>query len=527
MTRALHLAAAIAWAISPEWLGTILTIANREGAGPEAVSAELGRPLENTHAVERRGDIAVIPVHGPIFRRANLFSQVSGATSVQVLATDLHMALDAEEIKAVVLDVDSPGGEANGISELAAMIFAARGRKPIYAYVGGTGASAAYWIAAACDKILVNDTACVGSIGVVRAMPNPAASSARDIEIVSSVSPNKRPDVTTKDGRAVVQAEVDALADVFVGAVARYRGVSPETVVERFGRGGCLIGAAAVDAGMADGLSSFEAVLASLAEPTTSTPGGMTATAPETRPMAKPAASLPARTLAAEDDMPPASEPAGEPDGDEPKGPAFAEGDAVMVGERPAEVTEVRNGPHYAVTFTDEQGGAFQWASEDELEAAGSEAQEDGEEPTAEDDEDGKDKALRSARAEIRALKAKLAGKTSAQRRATSTAIAERALADRRVTPAALPHLRALATAIGANPRAHVALESFVSALPRIPAATSVRMPPKQDANDTPAHLKWAGRDFSTLTMAEKESLYAEAPELFAQMRSASRPPAA
>jgi ClpP class serine protease len=263
MHRLFAVAAAMTWAISPQWLSTILTIANREGAGPEAVAKELGRPLDNTRKVEMRGDVAMIPVCGPIFRRANMLSEVSGATSIQVLAQDFNAALANDDVKSIVLEIDSPGGEVTGVSEFAEMVFAARGSKPIVAYVGGDGCSAAYWIASACEHIVVADTAIVGSIGVVRAIPNPGAGTASAIEIVSSQSPNKRPDVKTSKGRAVFQAEVDALADVFVATVARNRGVSTKTVLKSFGQGGCLIGRNAVDAGMADGVGALESVIAS------------------------------------------------------------------------------------------------------------------------------------------------------------------------------------------------------------------------------------------------------------------------
>lgn len=513
MTRALHLAAAISWAISPEWLSTILTIANREGSGPEAVAAELGRPLENSHAVERRGDVAVIPVHGPIFRRANLFSQVSGATSVQVLATDLHLSLDADEVKAIVLDIDSPGGEANGISELAAMIYAARGRKPIVAYVGGTGASAAYWIAAACDKIYVNDIAAVGSIGVVRAMPNPNASSAKDIEIVSSQSPNKRPDISTEGGRAVVQGEVDSLADVFVSRVALYRGVGADVVLERFGRGGCLIGADAVKAGMADGLSSFEAVIAETSRLTTTT----TVTTTETAHMA----TKLARTIAtnkAEDDMPPASEPAVEPDGDEPASPAFAEGDAVIYGDRPANITSVKNGPHYGLEFTDEPGGEFAYATEGDLESASaSDEASDEDEPAAEDDPaDPQASTIRTQAAEIRKLRAALATKATTQHRATTRAridaLIAGAKASRKISPAMEAPLRTLAA------RSLDGVTALIAAMPRLMPTAS-----KQPARKEPFSpaLTHNGKSWGEMTTNEKHAVFLEDAKLAEQMHAA------
>ena len=133
------------------WPSVLLAVADRQG-DPEALEARLGRPLDNTRAVSIRDGVAVIPITGPIMRYANLFTRISGATSTQELATDLQTALDSPQVRAIVLNIDSPGGEASGINELADMIHASRGKKPIKAYVGGTGASAAYWIASAADE---------------------------------------------------------------------------------------------------------------------------------------------------------------------------------------------------------------------------------------------------------------------------------------------------------------------------------------------------------------------------------------
>lgn len=320
-TRALKLAASIAWAISAQWLSTILTIANREGPGPEAVAAELGRPLDNTQTTTNRNGVAVIPVVGPIFRRANLFSMISGATSVEGLATELNIALDAEEITAIVLDIDSPGGEVSGVHELASMIYAARGRKPVVAYIGGTGASAAYWLASAADKIVCDATALVGSIGVVMAVPDPAAEKATEIEIVSSQSPSKRLDVTSKDGRAEIQATVDDLAAVFIADVARNRGLSAADVPKRFGAGGVMVGDAARAAGMVDELGSLEGVIAQLSPPSSSSPApvGVRATASNTTARALSAAKGTPMSTA---NTPAAEAPAAPPPADDKDKPA-------------------------------------------------------------------------------------------------------------------------------------------------------------------------------------------------------------
>src|SRR5690606_21790544 len=148
----------------------------------------------------------------------------------------------------------------SGINEFAAMVAASP--KKTVAYVGNMAASAAYWIASAADEIVIDATAQLGSIGVVMGWIDDSRAMEKagyeEIEFVSSQSPNKRPDHKTDEGRAVIQQEVDDLAAVFVAAVAENRGVTTDKVITDFNRGGLLVGAKAVAAGMADRLGSFE-----------------------------------------------------------------------------------------------------------------------------------------------------------------------------------------------------------------------------------------------------------------------------
>jgi signal peptide peptidase SppA len=260
------------WAIIPEHLETIMSIAGRDNLDIAAVEKELGRKLNNTRGeISMRSGVAVIPVHGPIIRYASIFSDISGATSIENLAQDFNAALESSEVDAIILDIDSPGGEVNGTSEFANMIREARGRKPIVAYAGGLMASAAYWIGSAADEIVAQDTAILGSIGVVATMRksstegiNCDGSVWKDYEFVSSQSPDKRPDVSTDDGQLKIQTEVDALAQVFVEAVADQRSVSVKTVLADFGQGGVQVGQAAVKSGLADSLGSLESVIEEL-----------------------------------------------------------------------------------------------------------------------------------------------------------------------------------------------------------------------------------------------------------------------
>lgn len=261
---AFDLVAAVPWAIQPAMLETISAIARRDNESPEAVEARLGRPLQNARKVTMRGTVAVVPVTGPVFRYANLMTEISGATSLDVLAKDFTTAMDDPNVTAVVLNIDSPGGQANGIAEFAQMVRAATG-KPVIAYVDGTAASAAYWIAAAAPGgIVMSKTAEVGSIGAVVGIDLGKRASGV-IEIVSSQSPKKRVDITTDEGRMQIQARIDKLAQVFVEDVAAYRGVSVDTVLAEFGQGDMRMGAEAVALGMADRISTLEEVIAGLA----------------------------------------------------------------------------------------------------------------------------------------------------------------------------------------------------------------------------------------------------------------------
>ncbi|MFK7703069.1 S49 family peptidase, partial [Pseudomonas caspiana] len=206
-----------------------------------------GMRLDNSRTVSVRNGVAIIPVVGPVFRYANLFTEISGATSTQVLATDLQTALDDPKISSIILNIDSPGGVAAGINELADQIHAARDRKRVVAYIGGTGASAAYWIASAASEIVMDETALAGSIGVVveAVVGGEETNGRKRYQIVSRNAPNKRVDLSTEEGRAKVGETVDAMGDVFVAKVARNLGVEPERVPEMGDFGGLRVGAAA------------------------------------------------------------------------------------------------------------------------------------------------------------------------------------------------------------------------------------------------------------------------------------------
>lgn len=247
------------WAITETALNNILTIASRQNESIEAVSAKLGRELDNTYVTEVRDGVAVIPVVGPLFRYANLFTAISGASSYEVLAKDFNSALEDPDVHSIVLDIDSPGGEVNGCAEFANMIYESRGTKPIIAYASGDAASGAYWIASACDQIIASETSLLGSIGVVAVYRD--SNDQNVLEIVSSQSPYKRLDPNSDDGKSRLQSRIDDLASVFIDSIAKHRGVDPPTVLKEFGGGDVFVGKNAIRSGLADDVGSLENII--------------------------------------------------------------------------------------------------------------------------------------------------------------------------------------------------------------------------------------------------------------------------
>ena len=246
------------WAIEPDYLRSI---------SKEALSIKSEKHLDNTGSVSIRDGTAIIPIHGPITARNTFFSLFAGGTSLETLAKDFQEALNNEDVKSILFDIDSPGGVAVGPFEFAEMIYNARGRKPIYSYIGRNGSSAAYWLASATEKIIVNPSALVGSIGVVTTIPvqeQPDQDGYKNIEIVSSNAALKRPDPKTKEGLAEIRRELDDLESTFIESIAKYRSITPEIIKADFGGGGVVIGSQAVNKNMADTLGTYEEVLANL-----------------------------------------------------------------------------------------------------------------------------------------------------------------------------------------------------------------------------------------------------------------------
>ena len=252
------------WLIEEAWLEMMVQsfLGSEVATDPKMLEILKSDRLMGTRSAKIRGSKAVVPIHGPIFSRPNILTEWLGIGMVLGNITgDIQSLLENPDIESIILDIDSPGGTVTGINEASNFIKVASEKKPITAYVGGVGASAAYWLASAANEIVLDATSRVGSIGVVVAYPSPQADNDGYIEIVNTASPNKRPDISTKEGKKVITAELDDLAEVFISTVATNRKVSEDTVLSKFGKGGILVGQKAISAGMADRLGSFEELM--------------------------------------------------------------------------------------------------------------------------------------------------------------------------------------------------------------------------------------------------------------------------
>lgn len=247
-----------AWALHEPALASLMSRMD----DPKALQSVLANKADRGKRLGIRDGVGILYVCGTLVKRESWLSGLLGWVSYDTLRQDLQAALEDPKISAIAFHVDSPGGEANGCDELATAIYDARKKKPTAAFVSGMACSAAYWLASAAERVVVSDAALLGSIGVaVQYVDTTAREKSRGIhkvEFVSAQSPNKR------NAPARVQKMVDDMGAVFVSAVARYRGVTPATVEQRFGRGGVEIGANAVRVGMADAIGNFDGVLADL-----------------------------------------------------------------------------------------------------------------------------------------------------------------------------------------------------------------------------------------------------------------------
>lgn len=292
------------WAMQPEKyeevVGIYRTHLRGEKIDLKAIEAAIGRPLANeSKPYEVVDGVAILDVSGVLAKGMSMFMRVCGGTSTAYLQRDLQMALDDPTVKAIILNVDSPGGAVDGTQELAQAVFSARERKPIVSLADGTMASAAYWIGSAASEVfIVSDTTAVGSIGIITTHVDrsqaEAVSGVKTTPIYSGkYKATGHPYAPlSEEDKALIQSRLDHIYTVFVESIAQFRGVSVDTVLSQMAEGQVFLGKQAIDAGLADGVSSLADLIARLSKDAS-------------LPNARAGAALPSNPSTQENAMPP------------------------------------------------------------------------------------------------------------------------------------------------------------------------------------------------------------------------------
>lgn len=222
------------------------------GGAPRAALTLEGSPGDR-RPYDVVSGIAVVPVCGVLVHDATWWWD---ETCYLTLRATLAQAVLDPEVKGICLHVNSPGGEVAGCFDLADDIFALRGVKPVWAIVDEYAFSAAYALASAAERIIVPRTGGTGSIGVITLRPDiTGALDQMGIKIETIQFGDRKTDnypttPLSEAARARIQADIDALGQMFVDLVARHRGIDAAEV--RATEAGTFLGQAGVNAGLAD-----------------------------------------------------------------------------------------------------------------------------------------------------------------------------------------------------------------------------------------------------------------------------------
>jgi signal peptide peptidase SppA len=262
------------WAITQDKMDEILDVYEDRLSGKkrdlEIVAAAIGKPLGNQdqgYTVTDSG-VAVIPISGIIAKKMNLFSDISGGASTELIGRDIKAAMADPSVTSIVLDINSPGGTIEGLDALSNLIGSSKDDKCIIAYVDGQMCSAAYWIGSAASAIVASPTAQVGSIGIL--VKHTDYSKADEMNGVKRTyltagkykALGNDAEPLSEFARQVIQERLDDAYTIFIDTVAKNRGTTAEKVLSDMADGRVFMGQKAVSAGLVDSLGTLDDALA-------------------------------------------------------------------------------------------------------------------------------------------------------------------------------------------------------------------------------------------------------------------------
>lgn len=265
--RLQHLLSTAPWALHEPALQQLAhTTQERVRAGGTEPAPKRKAATQTTAgaATGTAGAIAIIRVRGVIDQHDDYWLDYFGGVSTERIARHFRAAMAAPEIGAIVLDIDSPGGSVFGTPELAAEIYAARGKKRVVAVANSFAASAAFWLATAAEEVVVTPSGEVGSVGCYMVHLDYSqyleSSGIKPTVIRSGTykaegNPYEPLSEEAKDYR---QLSTDRYHTMFVNAVAKHRGVTATVVRKTYGEGRMVGAKDALDQGMVDAIGTLE-----------------------------------------------------------------------------------------------------------------------------------------------------------------------------------------------------------------------------------------------------------------------------
>jgi signal peptide peptidase SppA len=257
-----------ALAVMPESLQVI--ISKREMAVIEGIDVEDAINRRATKFKNVSGKVVTIPLHGFISHKATIWSAMGFETSSETFGMWMESLINNGDVGAIVIDIDSPGGTALGLSGVSDKIFSLRGKKPIIAVVNDLMASAAYFIGSAADEIVSDPDALTGSIGTISVhMDFSQFLENQGIKPTVITSGKFKGEGNpfmplTDEAKDDMQRMVDDFGASFVEAVARNRNTTTSDVKQNFGQGRVFRATEAKKIGMIDRVATMENVIKDL-----------------------------------------------------------------------------------------------------------------------------------------------------------------------------------------------------------------------------------------------------------------------
>lgn len=263
------------WAMEPGvFRGVLQTVRGVDLAAHAVRHAEIraasGGASPGFGSYEIVNGVAVIDVEGTLTKKGSSLADMP--YGVMGARESLRRAMSNPSVLGIAIRIDSPGGNAAGIGDLGRDIARAGEKKPVSAYIEDMGASAAYWLASQAPKVWANDEAVIGSIGAYTVLQDYSAVQERRGVKVHVVRSGRFKGIgagdtaVTDEQLSEVQRHVNAFHGVFVGAVARGRGLDEEAV-RGIADGRVFMAGEALELGLIDGVKSFEQVLEELRRP--------------------------------------------------------------------------------------------------------------------------------------------------------------------------------------------------------------------------------------------------------------------